>query len=127
MPQATSAAAPDSSHKPKLSKASKASSSYADLPTIELKMLPLISHLCYLFVTMLPFDLQSPKQMPQATSAAAADASHKPSKSSKASKASSSSYADLPTSELKTLCKQRGLSMKGQRTQLLQRLQQHKA
>jgi hypothetical protein len=67
---------------------------------------------------------------PTTTSAAAPDTTHtgKSSSSSKAKpKASSSSYADLPTSELKTLCKQRGLSMKGQRAQLLQRLQHRKA
>jgi hypothetical protein len=62
--------------------------------------------------------LQASKATPQATSAAAQDGTHK---------AKPKSYADLPTSELKTMCKQRGLSIKGQRAQLLQRLAQHKA
>jgi hypothetical protein len=110
-PAATSAAAEDApSHKAKLS--------YADLLCMLFRWQSFCP--CCLCAVCCLCCLQPSKQTPAATSAAAQDApSHKANPKA--------NYADLPTSELKSMCKQRGLSIKGQRAQLLLRLQQHKA
>jgi hypothetical protein len=85
---------------------------HASALALTLSLLPYV-----LFAVCYP---QASKQAPEATSAAAQDASSHEAKPK-------ANYADLPTSELKSMCKQRGLSIKGQRAQLLLRLQQHKA